>query len=349
MDTLDTHHGLPHCVRREYLFEDVIELYKNKREQVLNEFPFQISYDKEKAIDTGGVCRDMFSAFWEDAYLRAFDGGSVLVPAVHPHVDMTIYPVLGTVLSYGFLSCGFLPIRLAFPVIAAIVHGPMVNVPDHILVKSFAAYLSSYESSVICEALQLVRTGQQTCFSAEQSSQLVYILSQLGCREIPRPSNLKRVIVEVARHELLIKPLGALHALRSGVPVTHHGLWNQLSVEELFALYNALNASPHQILSMIKQPDELHPDEARVFHYFVGNLNRDELSSFLRFVTGSSVCSAKEITISFNRLSGLARRPISHTCSCLLELSTCYYTYPDFADEFMRILSSEIAWPMEAL
>lgn len=40
MDTLDTHHGLPQCVRRMNLFEDVIELYKNKHEQVLVEFAF---------------------------------------------------------------------------------------------------------------------------------------------------------------------------------------------------------------------------------------------------------------------------------------------------------------------
>jgi len=43
---------------------------------------------------------------------------------------------------------------------------------------------------------------------------------------------------------------------------------------------------------------------------------------FLRFVTGSSVCMTWPIHIKFNTLSGYGRRPISHTCGCVLELST---------------------------
>lgn len=86
----------PHLIRREQLFEDVIELYQSKYQQILGELPFRVRYDKEKAIDTGNVRRDIFSGFWLDAYLRAFDGGSVLIPAVHPYTDMAIYSVLGT-------------------------------------------------------------------------------------------------------------------------------------------------------------------------------------------------------------------------------------------------------------
>ena len=62
----------------------------------------------EKAIDTGGVSRDMFSAYWECGYLNMFDGSNVLVPAVHPGIDMNNVQVLGTILSHGFLSTSFL-------------------------------------------------------------------------------------------------------------------------------------------------------------------------------------------------------------------------------------------------
>ena len=44
----------------------------------------------------------------------------------------------------------------------------------------------------------------------------------------------------------------------------------------------------------------------------------------MRFVTGSSVCTAHEITVEFNWLTGLAQVPIGHTCSCTLELPTSY-------------------------
>ncbi len=78
MDTLDTHHGLPHKVRREHVFEDCIELYTKNLDAVFKEFPFRIRYANEKAIDTGGVSRDMFCAFWDDTYMAAFDGGNLL-------------------------------------------------------------------------------------------------------------------------------------------------------------------------------------------------------------------------------------------------------------------------------
>lgn len=293
----------------------------------------------------------MFSGFWLDAYLRAFDGGSVVIPAVHPHTDMAIYPVLGTVLSHGFVVSGFLPIHLAFPVVASTVHGPMVAIPDTIIVQSFVDYLSSYDSTVIREALVLVSKMQLKKFADDQLSQLI-VLSRFGCCKLRSPTNLKRLIVKVARHELLTKPLGALYALRSGVPVSHHGLWEQLSISDLFALYRSLNATHQQVLNVIKEPEQMTSVQARVFGYlltFIGNMKRDKLSDFLRFVTGSSVLVAKYISISFNSLSGLSRRPISHTCSNTLELPTTYFTYPEFAQELLAVLTSEAAWPMDAL
>lgn len=74
-----------------------------------------------------------------------------------------------------------------------------------------------------------------------------------------------------------------------------------------------------------------------------------DLAAFMRFVTGSSSMMAEEITVSFNTLSGMARRPISHTCGCVLELSTCYITYNEFADEFYEVLRSHDAWAMHAV
>ena len=38
----------------------------------------------------------------------------MLAPAIHTHTDMAIYPVLGTMISHGYISSGFLPIRLSF-------------------------------------------------------------------------------------------------------------------------------------------------------------------------------------------------------------------------------------------
>ena len=76
----------------------------------------------------------------------------------------------------------------------------------------------------------------------------------------------------------------------------------------------------------------------------------DELRAFLRYVTGSCVCTAEGISVTYNRLDGFGRRPIAHTCSCTLELPTTYFTYTDCVTEFESVLKNEdYAWSMNAV
>ena len=99
----------------------------------------------------------MFSQFWDEAWLKCFDGGSILIPAVNPQTDTSLFPVLSTILSHGFLVSKFLPLRIAFPSLAAMLLGPTILIPDSILVDTFADYLSTYESAFIHEILVLLK------------------------------------------------------------------------------------------------------------------------------------------------------------------------------------------------
>ena len=72
----------------------------------------------------------------------------------------------------------------------------------------------------------------------------------------------------------------------------------------------------------------------------------EELRLFMRFITGSCVCTTSKIDITFNSLAGFARRPIAHTCNCTLEIPTTYINY-DFHSEFYSILTKtdeEFTW-----
>ena len=53
-------------IRRSNLYDDVISLFQS--ENVLDYYPLWISFVDERAIDCGGVCRDMISGFREEAY-----------------------------------------------------------------------------------------------------------------------------------------------------------------------------------------------------------------------------------------------------------------------------------------
>ena len=47
------------------------------------------------------------------------------------------------------------------------------------------------------------------------------------------------------------------------------------------------------------------------------------------------------ITVTFNNVSGIARRPISHTCDCCLELPSAYTPYLEVEQEFIAVLADD--------
>ena len=124
----------------------------------------------------------------------------------------------------------------------------------------------------------------------------------------------------------------------------------KVTIGELHS-YKALNATPKKVIEKLVKNEDMSAAESRVFKFhvtFVGDLNPEELRNFLRYVTGSSVLICERIKVTFNSISGLGRSPVWHTCDCWLELSTTYYTYPEFKHEFLNILNSAVAWPMDA-
>ena len=108
-------------IRRDHVFEDVISLYRTKPIQVLSQ-EFSVEFKDERAFDAGGLTRELFSTFWEQARLTLFDGANAVVPAVHPHTELVHFCVIGTVLSHGYLVSGYIPVAVAFPILAYAPH-----------------------------------------------------------------------------------------------------------------------------------------------------------------------------------------------------------------------------------
>lgn len=83
---------------------------------------------------------------------------------------------------------------------------------------------------------------------------------------------------------------------------------------------------------------------------YIGSMNSEELQRFLRFVTGSN-CISSKIGVVFNTTTGVARRPIAHTCQPSIELSSTYSTYVEFARELRSVIgaSDDFLWGMHAL
>ena len=73
-EKLTTQEGEPRCIQRATIYSDVLSMYMKNLKDIQSEYPFRIQFINERAIDTGGVCRDLYSCFWEHAYIKHFDG-----------------------------------------------------------------------------------------------------------------------------------------------------------------------------------------------------------------------------------------------------------------------------------
>ena len=93
-------------MKRSTLRTDVMHTYSAG--DVLQYRALEVTYLNEKALDDGGVTRDLFSAFWEEAYVEYFDGPSSnqLTPSIFPSVDLSSYVVLGSIMVLGYLVSG---------------------------------------------------------------------------------------------------------------------------------------------------------------------------------------------------------------------------------------------------
>ena len=180
-------------------------------------------------------------------------------------------------------------------------------------------------------------------------------MSRFGCRHVPTHSNLRSLVEQVAQYEFCAKPAAALALIYSGIPLNHKPFWEQKNPADIQSLFYRFTITPTKVLSMLDYSEVTNELEQCVCNYLttvVGNMQVSELSLFLRFITGASVCNVPKIKVEFNALSGFGRRPIAHTCDCVLELPTSYINYDDFYGEFKAIFDitkENFYWRMDSV
>ena len=112
-------------------------------------YPLMIHFKGERAIDAGGVSRDLFTAFYDTVYCKYFDGVSLLYPALNPHMKTSDLKTLGLILSCAYLLAGIVPVRIAFPTLAAILLPKFKGIPEHVMFESFTGSISAHDAAVI--------------------------------------------------------------------------------------------------------------------------------------------------------------------------------------------------------
>ena len=121
---------------------------------------------------------------------------------------------------------------------------------------------------------------------------MLSLLSHFNSRQLPTQLKFQQMVGQVASYEFLSKPSAMMP---SGVPAQHKPFWEGVGVSALYSIYQAQSASHGTVLKMLEDAVGNDANQERILGYlrqFVGSMGSDDLRNFLRFVTGSSVCSS---------------------------------------------------------
>jgi hypothetical protein len=288
-----------------------------------------------------GVLQDILSSFWQHFFLRYAEGESEKVPLVHTDLTDTRLDCVGRVLRFGLavhvegVPLHFFPPQMCLASIMAAVHSCRA-VPQEMLLRSFFNVLGEANASCIRPLYENPKNGQPDDY--EYANDILDDLFNMSC--LVTKENICTKILEIAEVHLLQKaetPLKRMgvHTLSTEFP----DLFG--SVENLSKFAEQFYPSAQDVVAALDDgacDSEEKRKAVKNLRKFIRSLKRDEISQFLRFVTGSAMKPSR-IQVAF---SSEADRPITaRTCSSLLNIPLGL-TASQFGSTFREIISSEM-------
>ena len=332
-------------INRENIVQDMLNLYRDNSivKSLLN-----VTFIKEPAMDLNGVKREAFTLFWEKVMSLYFEGTTTYVPRISPAINESIYNTLGRIMSHGYVMVGVFPTLLSKTFFTALVAGKE-NVTDNDFLEGFLDYVSFYDNVKLQNILGECSTQQS--LSASSIDYLVDFLSEFNVSKMPNAKNLQSILLSVAKTELWNKAVMAANSLKEGLFEGIPGnVWHSATKVQVDDLYQSLQATTDKVLSLIAvdDPSAMTKGQDIVFTYFkkyVRTLNERELSSFLRYVTGSSAVVVSSIKVIFHSHIGNLPHVTVHACSAVVDLpSGGYDSFADFKSQMDEVLKNEESW-----
>lgn len=132
-------------------------------------------------------------------------------------IHILSYPYLKFLVRFYLMdTCsGFLPTQISFPTFAAMVLGCQVQIRSSVLLESLFDYVSDVDRSVLVSAVQFSRDHPRQHFPPQLYNSFLNILSRFQCRKVPEPSEIRQVLVNIARFIFLTNPMSAISAINS--------------------------------------------------------------------------------------------------------------------------------------
>ncbi len=289
--------------------------------------------------DGRGVLRDIITEFWNLLFISAAIGASEKVPAIRHDFQSKEWEAIARILVYGYIREGYIPIQLSPAFLSSCLFGEC-SITKIFLVESFKAYLSMGEQEIVNDVL----SGKLN----PMDDDVLDFLSSFKCFKSPaEKSDFESIIWELAHQEIIQKPRyiancwGPIVSILKAYPPFQ-------SPDNVVSLFNEKRPNGRKVIKML----DAHPSndaERACFDHLKRYIRSVEgnIGCFLHFTTGSNILVCEKIAIMFNKLDGKARRPIAHTCTPLLEISSTYQNYNELAEEFSNVLRNKSSWEFD--
>ena len=240
---------------------------------------------------------------------------------------------VGRIIAFGWERQKYLPVKIAPVILEQAAFGYVKS--D--LVENFLKYLPESERTVF--------ESWQSDFHTVDQEELMEVLDNNSCRRIPTASNVNEILQELAHKTLVQEPAYVIEQWAKILSMAMH------SLQEISTVYETLQPTVRKVVKSLTFPEAMNVQQKDVQKYltaYLRNTDVQQLCLFLRFCTGSDLFLGKNIIVEFTQIQGLQRRPVAHTCGCVLELSVHYDNYPDFSSEMNKVLSSNV-WVMDII
>ena len=311
--------------------EDMINAFAD--ENVLNANLSFVMIDnrgkEEMGEDTGGISRDAYSGFWQSFYDRCSIGEDQRVPALRNDFQVMQWQSIARILVKGYFHVKYFPFLISNVFVTSMLFGEG-SVSEDSLISSFKQYVAKDEAQILNDVLVSNKNPD--------NEDVINFIGRFGCRKLPNSDNIRFIFLEMAHKELIQKPQ---YVADCWAPICKQWLGLK-EVGDIDMLFEKIRPTNRKVLDLVRPAvpitNEAEKDALDYLKRFVRGLNQQDLSSFLRFITGSDMICVNKIPVQFTSLDGFERRPIAHTCGAVLELPRTYESFPELRQEFNNIL-----------
>ena len=334
--------GVQHVyIVRQGLVADVFELYKDKE---LANNVLTVEFLGELGVDADGLTRELLASFWRQVAEDLFRGEDCIIPDLplfRVRKESWKFECLGRILSHTVALTGRIPSFFAKSTLIRFTAD--VDVDDECLMDDFLLFVTSRERALLTKAM-----CDFSGLTVAEADRLQNFYMAHGFNNIPKAPEVRDQILAIAHQDLVEKPGSLVSKMRQGIPEDHRvAFWQRLSADDIAHIIEAQRPTPEKVADVIMSlVEDMTDDQDRTLYFlkeFVAGLDFDTLTDFLIFVTGS-VHQPDKISVTFTTLTGLDRRPISHTCFNQLEVPTTYGSIKEFKREFLSVLASPEAF-----